>query len=149
MSENRNLVLNRKARHEYEILETFEAGIALSGTEVKSVRQGKASIGESYADIRGGEVWLVGAHISPYEQGSYANRDPLRDRRLLLHGKEIHRLTGKVVEKGLTLVPLRLYLKGPWVKVELGLARGRKARDKRAAIKERDLKREMEREGLR
>jgi SsrA-binding protein len=135
------LVSNRKARHEYTVLEAMEAGIALQGTEVKALRQGLGNLQDSYALIRNGEVWLVGAHISPYEQGSYANHNPTRDRRLLLHAKEIRKLIGKTKEKGLTLVPLKLYLKGRNIKVELALARGKQLHDKRAAIKERDVKR--------
>jgi len=135
------LVSNRKARHEYTVLEAMEAGIALQGTEVKALRQGLGNLQDSYALIRNGEVWLVGAHISPYEQGSYANHNPTRDRRLLLHAKEIRKLIGKTKEKGLTLIPLKLYLKGRNIKVELALARGKQLHDKRATIKERDVKR--------
>lgn len=135
------LVSNRKARHEYTVLEAMEAGIALQGTEVKALRQGLGNLQDSYALIRNGEVWLVGAHISPYEQGSYANHNPTRERRLLLHAKEIRKLIGKTKEKGLTLVPLKLYLKGRNIKVELALVRGKQLHDKRAAIKERDVKR--------
>jgi len=135
------LVSNRKARHDYTVLEAMEAGIALQGTEVKSLRQGLGNLQDSYALIRNGEVWLVGAHISPYEQGSYANHNPTRERRLLLHAKEIRKLIGKTKEKGLTLVPLKLYLKGRNIKVELALVRGKQLHDKRAAIKERDVKR--------
>jgi SsrA-binding protein len=119
----------------------MEAGIALQGTEVKALRQGLGNLQDSYALIRNGEVWLVGAHISPYEQGSYANHNPTRERRLLLHAKEIRKLIGKTKEKGLTLVPLKLYLKGRNIKVELALVRGKQLHDKRAAIKERDVKR--------
>ncbi|HET7152783.1 MAG TPA: SsrA-binding protein SmpB [Candidatus Kapabacteria bacterium] len=135
------LVSNRKARHDYTVLEAMEAGIALQGTEVKSLRQGLGNLQDSYALIRNGEVWLVGAHISPYEQGSYANHNPTRDRRLLLHAKEIRKLIGKTKEKGLTLVPLKLYVKGRNIKVELALVRGKQLHDKREAIKERDVKR--------
>jgi len=149
LPDERSLATNRRARFEYEILEDFEAGLALAGTEVKSVRAGKASLAEAWAEFRGGELFLVGAHVAPYEQGSYQNRDPLRPRKLLLHARELGRLRGKVEEKGLTLIPLRLYAKGPWIKVQLGLGRGKKARDKRQAIKEKDLKREMQREGFR
>lgn len=146
MAANRTLVANRRARFSYEIQETFEAGISLMGTEVKSIRDGQANIKEAYADIRGGEVFLVGAHISPYEQGNLNNHEPLRERRLLLKAIEIKRLTGKVQEKGLTLVPLRLYLKGRLIKLELGVGRGKKLYDKRETIKRRDQDREVERE---
>lgn len=146
MSTGRTLVVNRQARFNYEILETIEAGIALLGTEVKSIREGKGNIKEAYADIRNGEVWLTGAHINPYSHGNITNHDPLRERRLLLNAREISRLQGKVVEKGLTLVPLRLYLKGRLIKLELGLARGKKVVDKREDIKKRDQEREVQRE---
>lgn len=146
MAESRTLVANRRARFSYEIQETIEAGISLMGTEVKSIRDGQANIKEAYADIRGGEVFLVGAHISPYEQGNRFNHEPLRDRKLLLNANEIKRLTGKVQEKGLTLVPLRLYLKGRLIKLQLGVGRGKKLYDKRETIKQRDQEREVERE---
>jgi SsrA-binding protein len=138
-------VVNRQARFNYEILEKFEAGISLVGTEVKSIREGKGNIKEAYADIRGGEAWLIGAHISPYSHGNITNHDPLRDRKLLLNAREINRLQGKVMEKGLTLVPLRLYLKGRLIKLELGVARGKKLVDKREDIKKRDQERDIER----
>jgi SsrA-binding protein len=140
-------VVNRQARfnYDYEILEKFEAGISLVGTEVKSIREGKGNIKEAYADIRGGEAWLIGAHISPYSHGNITNHDPLRDRKLLLNAREINRLQGKVMEKGLTLVPLRLYLKGRLIKLELGVARGKKLVDKREDIKKRDQERDIER----
>jgi SsrA-binding protein len=141
----RTLVLNRQARFNYEILEKFEAGISLAGTEVKSIRDGKANIKEAYADIRNGEVYLVGAHISPYSHGNITNHSPLRERKLLLKSTEIKRLQGKVMEKGLTLVPLRLYLKGRLVKLELGVGRGKKLVDKRDTIKKREQEREMAR----
>lgn len=146
MGTGRTLVVNRQARFNYEILEKFEAGISLVGTEVKSIREGKGNIKEAYADIRGGEAWLIGAHISPYSHGNITNHDPLRDRKLLLNAKEIVRLQGKVMEKGLTLVPLRLYLKGRLIKLELGVARGKKLVDKREDIKKRDQEREIQRE---
>lgn len=145
MGSGRTLVENRRARFSYEILETLEAGIALAGTEVKSIREGKANIQEAYADIRGGEVYLVGSHISPYSHGNRTNHDPLRDRKLLLTVREIQRLQGKVAEKGLTLVPVRLYLKGRLVKLELGVGRGKKLVDKREDIKRRDQEREIQR----
>jgi SsrA-binding protein len=142
----RTLVENRQARFNYEILEKIEAGISLLGTEVKSIREGKANIKEAYADVRGGEIWLTGAHISPYSHGNITNHEPLRERKLLLNSREIHRLQGKVMEKGLTLIPLRLYLKGRLIKLELGVGRGKKLMDKREDIKKRDQEREIQRE---
>jgi SsrA-binding protein len=142
----RPLVSNRKARHIYEVLETHEAGIALSGTEVKSLRAGEASLQDSYAVLKGRDLWLLNMHIAPYAQGNRANVDPLRTRRLLLHRHEIVRLAGKVAQRGLTLVPLSVYLKGRHVKVELGLARGRHSYDKKHVLKERDLKRDADRQ---
>lgn len=136
---------NRKARHDYFIEETYEAGIALYGTEVKSVRAGGVNLKDSYCDIRGGEVFATGIHISPYEQGNIFNRDPLRDKKLLLHKREIMKLTGLVAREGYTLVPLSLYFKGEHVKVALGLCRGKKLYDKRDSIAKRDAEREMER----
>jgi SsrA-binding protein len=137
---------NRRARHEYEILETFEAGLALQGTEVKSLRAGQVSFKDSYATIQNTEAWLVGCHISPYSQGGYANHDPERRRKLLLHRREINRLQGKTAERGLTIVPLRVYFKGGRAKLEVGLARGKKLHDKRVALRERETRREMDRE---
>jgi SsrA-binding protein len=136
---------NRRARHDYELLDRIEAGIVLTGTEVKSLREGRVQLGQSYADVRDGELWLVGASIATYEQGNIANHDPDRDRKLLLHRREIDSLYGKVSQRGLTLVPTRLYFKDGRVKVELALARGRERVDKRRAIAERDAKRQMER----
>ncbi len=136
---------NRKAHHNFEILETYEAGLVLRGTEVKSLREGRADLKESYARIEGTEAWLLGCHVSPYAQGNRANHVPLRPRKLLLHRAELNRLLGKIMEKGLTLVPLRLYFKEGRAKVELGLARGRKTLDKRQAIREREERREMDR----
>src|SRR5687767_2653693 len=141
---DRTISTNRRARHEYEILETVEAGLVLRGTEVKSLRAAGVTFKDSYATIRNGEGWLLGCHINPYSHGTDANHDPERDRKLLLHRREISRLTGKIAERGLTLVPLRLYLKNGRVKIEIGLARGRKLHDKRSAIRERDVKREMD-----
>ncbi|MEJ2615956.1 MAG: SsrA-binding protein SmpB [Ignavibacteriaceae bacterium] len=141
----KNITVNRKARHEYSILQTFEAGIVLQGTEVKSLRQGKANLVDSYASLRKGEIWLIGAHISEYTQGNINNHIPVRDRKLLLKKSEIRRLIGKVKEKGLTLIPLRLYFKNGKVKVELALAKGKKVYDKRESIAKRDLQREQER----
>ena len=136
---------NRRAHHNFDILETHEAGLVLQGTEVKSLRESRADLKESYARIDGNEAWLLGLHISPYAQGNRANHDPLRPRKLLLHRGELNRLLGKIMEKGLTLVPLRLYFKQGRAKVELGLARGRKTLDKRHAIREREEQREVSR----
>ena len=141
----RVLVTNRRARHDYHIVEAMEAGIALTGTEVKSVRAGKANLQDSYAIVRGAEVWLIGAHISPYSHGSYTNPPPTRERRLLLHAKEIRKLAVRTQQKGYTLVPLKLYLKGRRIKVELAVAQGKQLHDKRAAIKERDVARSVAR----
>ena len=143
---NRTVAQNRKARHDYFILETFECGIVLTGTEIKSVRAGKMNLKEGYAVIRNGELWLVGVHISPYEKGGYYNHEPLRDRKLLMRKNEILRLFSRVREKGLTMVPLSVYLKdGKRAKVELALAKGKMLHDKRDSIAERDAKRDMER----
>jgi SsrA-binding protein len=136
---------NRRARHDYELLDRFEAGLVLTGTEVKSLREGRATLQRAFGDVRGGEVWLVGAHIPEYAQGSIANHDPDRDRKLLLHRREIASLIGKVHERGLTLVPTRLYWKDGRAKVELALARGKAARDRRREIAERDARRQIER----
>lgn len=142
---NRTIATNRRARHEYAILETIEAGLALRGTEVKSLRDSQVTFKDSYATIRNGEGWLLGCHINPYSHGTDANHDPERDRKLLLHRREIGRLAGKIAERGLTLVPLRLYFKNGRAKVELGLARGKKLRDKRSSLREREVRREMDR----
>lgn len=139
------IAANRRARYDYEILDTFEAGIALVGPEVKSLRAGKANLNEAYAFVRRGEVFLAGMHISPYPQASRENPDPLRERKLLLHRAEIARLEGKVAEKGLTLVPLALYFKDGRAKVELALARGKRRYDKREAIRRREADREAQR----
>lgn len=137
---------NRKARHDYFILESLECGIVLTGTEIKSVRAGELNLKDSWASIEGMELWLVGAHISPYEKGSYYNHEPERKRKLLLHKRELLRLRGKVREKGLTLVPLSVYIKdGRRAKVELALAKGKAAHDKRDAVAERDAKRDIAR----
>ncbi len=136
---------NRKAYHDYEILETIEAGIVLKGTEVKSLRQGKVSIQDSYAIIKEGEVWLLNMHISPYEYGNIHNHDPLRDKKLLLHKREIIRLSTKVKERGLTLIPLKVYFKNGKAKVELALVRGKKKYEKKEDIAERELQRELKR----
>lgn len=137
---------NKKVYHDYFLEETFEAGIALAGTEVKSMRMGKCSIKESFIHIENGEVILYGMHISPYEKGNIFNRDPLRPKKLLLHKYEINKLSGKIAEKGYTLVPLKVYIKGDLIKVEIGLARGKKMYDKRQDIAKKDQRREVERE---
>lgn len=142
-TEQRVTISNRKARHDYEILESFEAGIALKGTEVKSLRKGNANLQDGYAVIKNGEVWLLGMHISPYEQGNINNHDPRRTRKLLLQKKEIRKLLSKVSEKGLTLIPLSVYFKGPYAKVELAVCRGKKTYDKREAIAKRDAQRDI------
>jgi SsrA-binding protein len=142
---DRTIATNRRARHNYEILETQEAGLVLRGTEVKSLRGGLVNFKDAYATVRNGEMWLLGCHISPYSHGTDANHDPERDRKLLLHGREIARLEGKVAERGLTLVPLRLYFKNGRAKLELGLGRGKKLHDKRSALREREVRREMDR----
>jgi SsrA-binding protein len=136
---------NRRARHEYHLLERLEAGLVLTGTEVKSLREGGANLARAFGEIRDGEAWLVGAHIATYEQGNIANHDPDRPRKLLLHGREIASLIGKTRERGLTLVPTRLYFKNGRVKVELALARGKEQRDKRRDIAQRDADRQIER----
>jgi SsrA-binding protein len=138
-------ISNRKARHDYFIIEAFEAGIVLTGTEVKSLRQGNANLQDSYAELRGGEVWLEGMHINPYEHGSIYNHEPRRKRKLLLQKKQIRKLLGGLKEKGLTLVPLSVYFKGPYAKVELALARGKKSYDKREAIAKRESDRNLAR----
>jgi SsrA-binding protein len=137
---------NKRAWHEYEILETLEAGMVLVGTEVKSLREGRVNLKDAYAKVSDGEVLLVEAHISPYSHGNIANHDPLRQRKLLLHRREIHRLGGKVRERGLTLIPLQIYFVKGRAKVELGLAKGKRLYDKRAAIKKRDEGRDLMRE---
>ncbi len=139
------ITVNRQAYHDYTVERTLEVGIALMGTEIKSIRDGKVNLRGSYAMIRNNEIWLENAHIAIYEQGNRYNHEPMRNRKLLLHRREISQLAGKVATKGLTLVPLKLYLKGGKAKIELGLCRGKKLYDKRDAIAERDVKREMER----
>jgi SsrA-binding protein len=136
---------NRRARHDYHLLERIETGIALTGTEVKSLRDGHVTLQRAFGELREGEVYLVGAHISEYAQGNLQNHDPDRDRKLLLHRREIDSLVGKVRERGLTLVPTRMYFKDGRVKVELALARGKEARDKRRDLAERDARRQIER----
>jgi SsrA-binding protein len=140
----RELASNRRARHDYEILETFEAGLRLSGTEVKAARNGKVQLKDSFVEVRNGEAWLVGAHISPYSHGNRENHPPERDRKLLLRKRQIDRLFGRSQLKGQTVIPLSVYLKGNWIKVEVALAQGKKQYDKREAIKGRELDREAE-----
>ena len=137
---------NKKASHDYFILDTYEAGIALAGTEVKSLRMGKCSIKEAFIRIENGEIFIYGMHISPYEKGNIFNKDPLRVRKLLLHKSEINKLLGKIKEKGMAIVPLRVYFSGSLVKVEIGLAKGKKLYDKRDDIAKKDQKREAERD---
>jgi SsrA-binding protein len=141
-----DVATNRRASHKYELVERFEAGIELQGSEVKSLREGKAQIGDAYASIEDGEVWLRNAHIPPYAPASGQNHDPERPRKLLLHRYEIERLIGRLQRKGLTMVPTRIYFKGPRAKVELALARGKEQRDRRREIRDRDVQREVERE---
>jgi SsrA-binding protein len=139
------IATNRKARHDYLIEDTFEAGIVLTGSEIKSVRAGQINLRDGYAAIREGELWLLNAHIAPYHQASYENHEPRRERKLLMHRREINRLSGKLQEKGLTLIPLQVYLKNSRAKVELGLARGKKLHDKRESLRERDDRRQIAR----
>jgi len=141
----KNIAQNRRARRDYHVLQRFEAGVALQGTEVKSLREGKINLKDSYAEVEAGEMFLVGAHISRYEHGNIYNHDPERRRKLLMHKREILRLGAQTAQKGLTLVPLRVYFKRGAVKVEIGLCRGKHAVDKRDAIRERDIQREAER----
>jgi SsrA-binding protein len=139
------IATNRKARHDYLIEDTFEAGLVLTGSEIKSIRAGQVNLRDGYAAIRGEELWLVNAHIAPYKQASNQNHEPRRDRKLLLHRREINRLIGKLQEKGLALVPLQLYLKNGLAKVELGLARGKRQYDKRETLREKDDRRQIDR----
>ena len=141
-----DVATNRRARHRFEAIEKMEAGIVLRGSEVKSLRNGKAQMTDAYAVVERGEVWLRNLHIPPYEPASRENHEPERPRKLLLHRGEIERLIGKTAEKGLTLIPTRIYFKGPRAKVELALARGKEGRDRRREISERDVRREVERE---
>jgi SsrA-binding protein len=145
MSETQQVASNRKAFHDFEVLQRVEAGISLTGTEIKSIRANGASIREAYARPLNGEMWLYGAHIAPYEAGSHMNHEPTRPRRLLLHKKEIHELARAMNERGLSVVPLNMYLKRGLAKVELGLVRGRKQYDKRQAIAKRDAERDIQR----
>jgi SsrA-binding protein len=136
---------NRRARHDYHLLERLEAGLVLTGTEVKSLRAGRVTLAQAFADIREGEAWLLGVEISTYDHGNRANHEPMRPRKLLLHRREIDSLYGKVREKGLTVVPTRLYFKDGRAKIELAVARGKEQRDKRRDVADRDAKRQMER----
>ncbi len=136
---------NRRARHDYHLLERLEAGIALTGTEIKSIREGRVNLREAYARVQGGEAYLYNCHIAQYQPGSYQNHDPTRPRKLLLHKDEIRRLGQATDQKGLTIVPTRIYFKGPRAKVELAVAKGKEMHDKRRSIKEREQKREMQR----
>lgn len=145
-TEGKLIANNKKAYHDYFILETYEAGIALHGTEVKSLRMGKCSVKESFIRIENGEMFLYGMHISPYEKGNIFNKDPLRVRKLLLHKGEINKMLGKTKEKGIAIVPLKVYFKGSLVKVEIGLAKGKKLYDKRQDIAKKDQKREAQRD---
>ena len=140
-----DIATNRQARHRYNLLDKWEAGLVLTGTEVKSLREGKAQIKDGYASVRDGEVWLHNVHIPPYAPASRENHEPERSRKLLMHRREIEKLIGKTKEKGLTLVPTRIYFSGRHAKVEIALGRGKDAKDKRHAIKDREMKREIER----
>jgi SsrA-binding protein len=142
--DRRVLASNRRARHEYHVLEAFEAGLELTGTEVKAAREGRVQLKDSYVEVRDGQAWLVGVHISPYSHGNRQNHPPERDRRLLMHRREIDRIFGRTMAKGLTAIPLEIYLKGNWIKAELALAQGKKLWDKREAAKKRILDREAE-----
>ena len=141
----KTISVNRRARHEYDILESIEGGLVLTGTEIKSIRDGRVNIRDAFARPEGGELWLFNAHIAPYANGNRANHEPMRPRKVLMHRGQIDDLTSKVQEKGLTLVPLKLYIKNHRAKVELGLARGRRLYDKRAAIARREADRQMQR----
>ena len=139
---SKEVSVNRQAFYNYDILEKFEAGIVLTGTEIKSAREGRVNLKDSYGVVKAGEVWLLNCHISPYSHGNYANHDPLRTRKLLLHHREIRRLIGRTTEKGLTLVPLRVYLKNGRLKCEIALAKGRKLHDKREASRKKTIEKE-------
>jgi SsrA-binding protein len=144
-TDEKPVATNRKARHEFFVLETYEAGMVLTGTEVKSLRGGNANLSDAYARLKGSEVWLVGMHISPYHQGSYANVDPLRTRKLLLHKKEIRKITARTAEAGTTLVPLKVYFKHNLAKVLLGLCKGKREYDRREDIARREIERDIRR----
>lgn len=143
--EKKVITLNRKARHDYFVDETYEAGVELFGTEVKSLRAGTVNLKDSYIEAKGGELWMLGVHISPYEKGNIFNKDPLRDRRLLMHKREIMKLAGHVAREGFTLIPLSMYFAGSRVKVEVGLCRGKKLYDKREADAKKQAMRDIER----
>jgi len=145
MPSERTVATNRKARHDYHIEESFEAGIALTGSEIKSVRAGRVNLRDSYAIVRNGELWLINSHIAPYDPASRQNHEPRRNRKLLMHRRQINRLEGQVQERGYTLVPLRMYLRGSKAKVELALARGKRQYDKRETIAKREAGRQIER----
>jgi len=140
------IATNRKARHEYLILETYEAGIVLRGSEIKSIRSGQISLAQAYVSIDGKEAWLLNAHIAPYDQASHFNHDPLRQRKLLLHRSEIRKMWENIRQKGTTIIPLRVYIKNGHAKIEIAVAKGKKLYDKRADIAKRDVEREMERQ---
>lgn len=142
----KTVATNKKARHDYIITDTFEAGMMLTGSEIKSVRAGQVNLRDSYATVREGELWLISAHIAPYKQASRENHEPRRERKLLMHRREINRLVGKLQEKGLTLVPLKIYLKKGRAKIELGLGQGKRLYDKRQSMRERTDRRQMDRE---
>jgi SsrA-binding protein len=144
--ENRVVTTNRKARRDYEIVNSVEAGIVLKGTEVKAMREGRANLTDTYARFQKGELWVIGMHISPFTKSAVENHDPLRNRKLLLHKRELKKLIRQIKEKGITLIPLKIYFNKHLIKVELGLARGKRKYDKRAAIAERDLKRDLDRQ---
>jgi SsrA-binding protein len=139
------IATNRKARHEYFLLDTYEAGLVLKGSEIKSIRAGQVSLAQAYISLDGNEAWLINSHIAPYNEASHNNHDPLRKRKLLLHRSEIRKLSDKVIQKGATVIPLRLYLKDGKAKIEIALAKGKKRYDKRAEIAKRDAMREMDR----
>ncbi|MHB0875850.1 MAG: SsrA-binding protein SmpB [Anaerolineae bacterium] len=143
--EFKQIAVNRKARHDYDIRDTLEAGISLMGTEIKSIREGRVNLTDAYVQVKNREAWLIDMHVTPYSHGGYANHDPRRPRKLLLHRDEILRLAGQIAQKGLTVVPLRLYLKNGRAKVEIAVAKGRKTYDKREAMATRDAEREVER----
>ncbi len=140
------IAVNRKARHNYEITSSLEVGLVLQGSEVKSMRAGKASLVDAYGRIRNGELWVIGMHIAQYKEATFANHDPIRERKLLLHKQEIKKIKRKVEEKGVTLIPLKLYFKNNIAKIELGIARGKRKYDKKVTIAERDVKRDLQRE---
>jgi len=146
MSEDKTVVSNRKARHEYEIVDQIEAGLVLKGSEVKSLRAGRANLADAYARVIKAEIWVINMHISAYKEATDQNHEPLRDRKLLLHRSEIRKLARRVEEKGFTLIPLRVYFKNNKAKVEIGIARGKRQYDKKTTIAERDAKRDLERE---